>query len=136
MNCLRCGRRIAEGRTFCDECEKITGVPLEENAYLSSRVVLNPPRADAERSKAEPTPAQTKSAEIKRQLRTLKRACAIMTVACLLFALLCCALTWLLLRDGANHQPTGPRIDPSLGSESTQPDNDNTSGSFTEEANT
>ncbi len=136
MNCLRCGRRIPEGRTFCDECEKIAGVPLEENAYLSSRIVLNPPRTETERQKAEPTPTQTKSAEMKRQLRNLKRACAIMTAACLLFALLCCALTWLLLRDGANQPPTGPRIDPSLGSEGTLTDNGDSGSSFTEEAST
>ena len=40
MNCLRCGRQIPDGASFCEECAKTVSQPLEESPYLSSRVIL------------------------------------------------------------------------------------------------
>lgn len=40
MNCIRCGRIVPDGVTFCDECLGITSAPLEESEYLNTRVVL------------------------------------------------------------------------------------------------
>ena len=40
MNCLRCGRRIDEGKTFCPDCEKLVSQPLPDSPFLDRRIVL------------------------------------------------------------------------------------------------
>ena len=40
MNCLRCGREIAENATFCESCENAVSEPLVESAYLSKQIHL------------------------------------------------------------------------------------------------
>lgn len=120
MNCLRCGKRIAEGRSFCDDCLKVAAQPLEESPYLSSRIVLGQPRL----AKSEPEPApRTRQEESARQIRRLKRSCAMLSAACVLFALLCCLLCFLLLRVHRSNASSGPRVDPNLGSSQTVSDN-------------
>ena len=49
MNCLRCGRQIADTATFCESCEKTVSEPLVESAYLNKQIILparkaQPPR--------------------------------------------------------------------------------------------
>lgn len=40
MNCIRCGRRIAEGKTFCDECAGVVREPLPDSPYTSLHIAL------------------------------------------------------------------------------------------------
>ena len=40
MYCLRCGRQIAEGASFCDACAETVAKPLEESPFLSTRIIL------------------------------------------------------------------------------------------------
>lgn len=114
MNCLRCGKRIAEGREFCDDCLVTVGEPLTDSPYLSTRIVLDRERVEPPKKPEAPplTPAQ----EAQKQIAALRKSCAMMSVACVLFALLSCALTVLLLRERATPTETGPRVDPNLGS--------------------
>ena len=58
MNCLRCGRQIADTATFCESCEKTVSEPLAESAYLSKQIILpvrraQPPRLWSRRNWAE-----------------------------------------------------------------------------------
>ena len=66
MNCIRCGRRIAEGKTFCDECAGVVREPLPDSPYTSLHIAL-PKRTD------QPRPA--------RKLCTLDGNCAAMPKA-------------------------------------------------------
>lgn len=52
MNCLRCGRQIPDGASFCEECAKTVSHPLEESPYLSNRVILPVRKAGSARSAA------------------------------------------------------------------------------------
>lgn len=96
MNCLRCGRQIAENASFCESCEKTVGVPLEESAYLNTQILL------PVRKPQQPRPVQTK-AEKKAERRPDegkprgKGAAAFLSVLCvlLLAAGLCISLLYL-----------------------------------------
>ena len=55
MNCLRCGRQIPDGASFCEECAKTVSQPLEESPYLSNRVILPVRKAGPARSAAPKT---------------------------------------------------------------------------------
>ncbi len=59
MNCLRCGRTVADNATFCDECLKTVRLPLQTSEYLSDRIVLPPRR--------EPEKTESRAPERKRQ---------------------------------------------------------------------
>lgn len=56
MNCLRCGRQIADTATFCESCEKTVDEPLVESGYLNKQIILPVRRPQP------PRPAQTKPA--------------------------------------------------------------------------
>lgn len=64
MNCLRCGRQIPDGASFCEECAKTVSQPLEESPYLSNRVILPVRKAGPARSAA---PKAAKKAERKQE---------------------------------------------------------------------
>ena len=53
MNCIRCGRRIAEGKTFCDECAGVVREPLPDSPYTSLHIAL-PKRTDQPRPARKP----------------------------------------------------------------------------------
>ena len=53
MNCIRCGRRIAEGKTFCDECAGVVREPLPDSPYTSLHIAL-PKRTDQPRPVRKP----------------------------------------------------------------------------------
>lgn len=53
MNCLRCGRKIEESASFCDECLKIVSVPLEDSPYLNTKIHLRRPKRTAPAPKVE-----------------------------------------------------------------------------------
>ncbi len=65
MNCLRCGRTIADDATFCDECLKTVRLPLQTSEFLSDRIIL-PVRTETER----PEPAR--ASEKKKTKKTEK----------------------------------------------------------------
>ena len=95
MNCLRCGREIEEGTSFCRECLKEVGKPLEESPYLSTRVTL-PVRSSRRQSAPQSVPPKkAQKSERKKSRKGLIAAVVILGVFCLLLAGTCC---W-LLRD-------------------------------------
>ena len=53
MNCIRCGRRIAEGKTFCDECAGVVREPLPGTPNPSLHIAL-PQRTDQPRHARKP----------------------------------------------------------------------------------
>ena len=53
MNCIRCGRRIAEGKTFCDECTGVVREPLPDSPFTSLHIAL-PKRTDQPRPVRKP----------------------------------------------------------------------------------
>lgn len=86
MFCLRCGRKIAEGNAFCDECLKTAGQPLQESPYLSARIILPehqptpPKRTETRERKAERTP---------RRPRKLIAAVVLLSMLCTALAGVC-----------------------------------------------
>ena len=56
MNCIRCGREIADNAMFCDNCEKTVSEPLQESPYLNTQIILPVRKAQ------QPRPAQPKAA--------------------------------------------------------------------------
>lgn len=87
MYCLRCGREIPDGASFCETCEKTVRVPLEDSPYLSTRVILPTQTAAA---KAPPKPAKSpeKKPERKRS-RGLIVAVVLLSLLCVLLAAAC-----------------------------------------------
>ena len=81
MNCLRCGRRIDEGKTFCPDCEKLVSQPLPDSPFLDRRIVLperkaTPRQAEKrQREKNERRAARQARAEKRRGGRGAQRAC-------------------------------------------------------------
>lgn len=65
MNCLRCGRRIDEGKTFCPDCEKLVSRPLPDSPFLDRRIVLPERKA---------TPRQTEKRQREKNERRAERA--------------------------------------------------------------
>lgn len=84
MYCLRCGREVPDGMSFCNECAKTVREPLEESPYLSTRIIL-PAQAAAVRTP--PKPAK-KLPEKKQERKGARR----LTVAVVLLSLLCALL--------------------------------------------
>ena len=88
MYCLRCGRQIPEGMSFCDACKETVSQPLEESPFLSTRIVL--PARVAAKSPVKPMPEIKKKKEQERvkskRLITavvlLSLLCALLTAAC------------------------------------------------------
>ena len=91
MKCIRCGRTLAEGKTFCDECLKAVGQPLEESQYLSTRVTL--PVRD-KRPVRRPEKRTERRKEVREENKAprpkkLIRATVLLTLLCLLLAAAC-----------------------------------------------
>ena len=88
MYCLRCGRQIPEGTSFCDACKETVSQPLGESPFLSTRIVL--PARVAAKSPVKPMPEIKKKKEQERvkskRLITavvlLSLLCALLTAAC------------------------------------------------------
>ncbi len=84
MNCLRCGRTIADDATFCDECLKTVRLPLETSEFLSDQIIL-PPRTEAENPEPVRTPEKKKTKKTpKRRPKGLIRATVVLSLLCAL----------------------------------------------------
>ena len=91
MKCIRCGRTLAEGNTFCDECLKEVGQPLEESQYLSTRVTL-PNRAKRPVRRTEKRTERRKETREENKAprpKKLIRATVILSLLCLMLAAAC-----------------------------------------------
>lgn len=71
MNCLRCGRRIDEGKTFCPDCEKLVSQPLPDSPFLDRRIVLTERKATPRQ--AEKRQREKNERRAARQARAEKR---------------------------------------------------------------
>ena len=71
MNCLRCGRRIDEGKTFCPDCEKLVSQPLPDSPFLDRRIVL--PERKATPRQAEKRQREKNERRAARQARAAAR---------------------------------------------------------------
>lgn len=81
MNCIRCGREIADNAMFCDNCEKTVSEPLKESAYLNTQIILPARKAQ------QPRPAQPKTARKPEEEETKPRrkgAIVFLAVLCML----------------------------------------------------
>lgn len=84
MNCLRCGRTIADDATFCDECLKTVRLPLETSEFLSDQIIL-PPRTEAENPEPVRTPEKKKAKKTsKKRPKGLIRATVVLSLLCAL----------------------------------------------------
>ncbi len=87
MYCLRCGRKIAESASFCDECSRTVNQPLQESPYLSTRIRL-PDRRETPVKKPE-----SRERKPERPVRTrpkkLIAAVSVLSVLCAMLAALC-----------------------------------------------
>lgn len=73
MNCIRCGRRIAEGKTFCDECAGVVREPLPDSPYTSLHIAL-PKRTDQPRPARKPVEQPEKKKPRSRRYHRMVRA--------------------------------------------------------------
>lgn len=92
MNCVRCGRTISDGETFCAACRSIVEVPLEESPYLSTRIQLplKPSRAPGAKAEKHPRQEEPHSGKEKKRSRSgLIAAVVLLSVLCLGLAALC-----------------------------------------------
>lgn len=85
MNCLRCGRQIPDGASFCEECAKTVSQPLEESPYLSNRVILPVRKAGSARSAA---PKAAKKAERKQEQAPKRSRGAVAFLSVVVFLLI------------------------------------------------
>ena len=87
MNCLRCGRTIADDATFCDECLKTVRLPLQTSEFLSDRIIL-PVRTEAERPEPARAPEKKKPKKTEKQPKKrpkgLIRAVVLLSLLCAL----------------------------------------------------
>lgn len=79
MNCLRCGRQIPDGASFCEECAKTVSQPLEESPYLSNRVILPVRKAGPARS-AQPKAAKKAERKAEQKPKRSRGAVAFLSV--------------------------------------------------------
>ena len=90
MYCLRCGRQIAEGASFCDACAETVAKPLEESPFLSTRIIL-PARRTA-RPAPKPLPEKKKkkgSDDAPGKPGRLIAAVVLLSVCCVLLTAAC-----------------------------------------------
>lgn len=88
MYCLRCGREIPDGGSFCEECAKTVREPLEESPYLSTRVILPTQAGAAAKTPPKPVKLPEKKQERKGTHR-LKVAVVWLSLLCALLAAAC-----------------------------------------------
>lgn len=93
MYCLRCGREVPDGASFCEECAETVREPLVESTYLSKRITL-PPQPSAQQPKptrrAEKKRRQEEKREQKSERKELPRSRRL--IAAVVCLSLCCAL--------------------------------------------
>lgn len=89
MNCIRCGRRIAEGKTFCDECAGVVREPLPDSPYTSLHIAL-PKRTDQPRPARKPVEQHEKKKPHSRRYHRMVRAIVSLALVCAVLAG-CCA---------------------------------------------
>lgn len=87
MNCIRCGRKIPEGKMFCEECAETVDVPLKESAFISKHISI--PKARVDQPGAAPLPAKTVQKKAPSPFRKkLRRLVAAVTLLSILSAAL------------------------------------------------
>ena len=89
MNCIRCGRRIAEGKTFCDECAGVVREPLPDSPYTSLHIAL-PKRTDQPRPARKPVEQPEKKKPRSRRYHRMVRSIVSLALVCAVLAG-CCA---------------------------------------------
>ena len=99
MNCLRCGRQIPDGASFCEECAKTVSQPLEESPYLSSRVILPVRKAGSARFAA---PKAAKKTERKPEQAPKRSRGAVAFLSVVVFLLMALVLGVSLLYLNGN----------------------------------
>lgn len=96
MKCLRCGREIEAGKTFCSECIPAVQVPLEDSPYLNTQVVL--PVRTAQPAAKKP---DTKKERKRRPWKCIILSC-MLSLLCAALLLQCGYLTLEHRRDQAS----------------------------------
>ena len=96
MNCLRCGRQIPDGTSFCEECAKTVSQPLQESPYLSSRVILPVRKAGPSRS-AVPKAAKKTERKQEQAARRSRKAVAFLSIVVFLLMALVLGVSLLYL---------------------------------------
>lgn len=85
MDCIRCGRKIPDGRSFCDACTAVVQEPLPESAYISTHISIPQRRAEpvraAARQKQKPHKPQ-RSKGLIRAVVCLSLVCVLLLGAC------------------------------------------------------
>lgn len=87
MYCLRCGREIAAGMSFCDECAKTVREPLEESPYLNTRIIL--PAQAAVKAPSKPAKKLPEKKQEHKGSRRLTIAVVLLSILCALLAAGC-----------------------------------------------
>ena len=89
MNCIRCGRRNAEGKTIYDECAGVVVEPLPDSPYTSLHIAL-PKRTDQPRPARKPVEQPEKKRPRSRRYHRMVRAIVSLALVCAVLAG-CCA---------------------------------------------
>ena len=92
MNCMKCGREIREGQSFCEECLKI----MEQYPVQSGTYVRIPPRKDYEDVKK---PRRKKELSPEEQLAALHNKVHWLSIAVVALLATSILLGLFLLRD-------------------------------------
>lgn len=88
MNCLRCGKKVPEGCTFCEACQQVVSRPLEPSPYLSTQVVI-----PKKRPRPQPVKAGKKAEKRTEKAAPSKAAIPVLAGLCLLLAGMLAMLT-------------------------------------------
>ena len=96
MKCLRCGREIEEGASFCKDCLKEVEKPLEESPYLSTQIVLPSRKPRPRPQPVSPVSVKDSKPKKKKGRKGLIASVCILSVFCLLLTGSC---LWLLREE-------------------------------------
>lgn len=89
MKCLRCSIEMNGDASFCENCLKTVGIPLNPSPYLNMQINLNAHRAQRQHL---PTPETKKAKTDTGSRRGLIVAVVILSILCLALA---CGCVWL-----------------------------------------
>lgn len=87
MYCLRCGREIPEGLSFCNECAKTVREPLEDSPYLNTRIIL--PTQAAVKAPSKPAKKLPEKKQECKGSHRLLIAVVLLSILCALLAVGC-----------------------------------------------
>lgn len=116
MQCMKCGREIPAGEVFCEEClAEMAEYPVKPGAVVT---LPNRPKQTTSRKSGGHRSAATLEQQVKKQRKTIRLLCWLLTVTTALLIGVG-ALTVSLLTDdtdqvqpGQNYSAEGETIDP------------------------